>query len=66
MREWIFLLFLLSSILSLSTNPFLGLAILPSVLLSWWVWQDGNEIECLHERIDMLVREVNKIACRSE
>ncbi len=69
MRIWVFLFFILNFIIlmvsmgRLSREAFelVGLPLVHSslmalalILLSFWVWTDGNEIEDLRERIDRL------------
>jgi len=69
MRIWVFLFFILNFIIlmvsmgRLSREAFelvgwplvhSSLMALALILLSFWVWTDGNEIEDLRERVDRL------------
>jgi hypothetical protein len=58
MRKWIFILFLATFFLLLMVAPFSAVAVIPSVLLSYWVWRDGEAIEDLYEEIELLRKRI--------
>jgi len=54
MRGWIFLLFSLTFLILIITEPFKGITFFPSVLLSYWIWCDGGDIKILKQEIEKL------------
>ena len=58
MRKGIFIVFLISFLVSIFYVETLALAILPSLLISYWVWRDGDQINSLNEEIYYLRRKM--------
>ena len=54
MRQWLFALYLVVFVIAVYLSPLTGLAIFPSVLLAYWIWKDGEQIEFLREQIRQL------------
>ncbi len=65
MRIWILVIFLSACLAAFFFNPLLGLALIPSVLLSYWIWIDGMDIEDMHERIEEIDRKIHEIEKKS-
>jgi hypothetical protein len=64
MRIWILVIFLSACLAAFFFNPLLGLALIPSVLLSYWIWKDGMDIEDLSKEIEVLRRRIGEIEGR--
>jgi len=54
MREWLLVFFSIMFVLSLFLNWVVAIALIPSMLLSYWVWKDEEEIEWLTTQVSAL------------
>ena len=54
LRMLVFFLFAAIFILSLIIEPLYAAPLLPSILLSFWIWEDGEGIEELKQRVTTL------------